>query len=259
MPLKCDRLFLFYSLTLVKQRSPKQTKWVFANRNPKKENLIFYFWIHNQEAYYNLILSLLRSIHLIEILPFRNWSFAVANHKVVGTLFDCYMCVLGSKQTTKTFLTDMMTLSWFEWSNNTSHEKQEISLLMIKKAWTRLKSSSSCFTLAVWHTFLESRNQNHPPNLPYKTEVKSTEGPYILGLQSQCMVNIEGYSGEMYLLGNPPGSWVLLLAASDHQKQPRKPLLRLFALIACCCNFLSSLLDKKQLWRSTTTHWNWNI
>jgi hypothetical protein len=37
---------------------------------------------------------------------------------------------------------DMMTLSWFEWSNNTSHEKQEISILMIKKAWTRLKSSS---------------------------------------------------------------------------------------------------------------------
>ncbi len=103
------QVFLFYSLTLIKQRSPKQTKWVFANRNPKKEILIFYFWTHNQEAYYNLILSLLRSIHLIEILPFRNWNFAVANHKVVGTLFDCYMCVLGSKQTTKTFSTDMMT------------------------------------------------------------------------------------------------------------------------------------------------------
>ncbi len=131
----------------------------------------------------------------------------------------------------------MMTLSWFEWSNNISHEKQEISILMIKKAWTRFKSSSQCFTLAVWRTFLESRNQNHPQNLPYKTEVKSTEGPYILGLQSHCMVNIEGYSGEMYLLGNPPGSWVLLLAASDHQKQPRKPLLRLFELIACCCKF----------------------
>ncbi len=134
--------FLFFNP--LKQRSPKQTKWVFTNRNPKKENLIFYFWIHNQEAYYNLILSLLRSIHLRDFtfqkLEFRGCQ-PQGSRNLVWLLHVCS----GQQANYKNILNrhdDMMTLSWFEWSNNTCHEKQEISILMIKKAWTRLKSSS---------------------------------------------------------------------------------------------------------------------
>ncbi len=126
--------FLFYNPCKTKEAQNRLHE--FSQTETPKKKIWYFISEFTTKKHITTLYSLsIRSIHLIDILPFRDWSFAVANHKVVGTLFDCYMCVLGSKQTTKTFSTDMMT-----WWHFTDLNGVTIPLMRNKKSpfsWLR--------------------------------------------------------------------------------------------------------------------------